>query len=380
MRVCVAGLGVNGAAATRALAHAGADVVGVDPHAPPHTLGSSHGVTRIMRFAYYEHPRYVPLVRLAFEGWRALERTTGQSLFRRTGALSLGAEHGSVLRGVRASVQEHGLAHELLEPAEVARRFPGLRAAPGEVGLFEPDAGILSAEPCVAALLADATRAGADLRTGDGGVRAWSETADGVRVTLDRGVIEADALVLAIGPWLAGTDAGRMLGLVVERQPFFWYGMDPAGLPVTLRELPDGRIFYLAPGPGPRFKAALHHDGESCDPDSVGRVADAVDEARLRPLLCELVPAVARTAPLEGHVCLYTNAPDGHFIVDALPGTTRVLIVSACSGHGFKFAPAVGDAVAARLLGRPAATDLSAFGTGRLLGGARRNQASRLPT
>lgn len=341
-------------------------MIGIDRHTPPHTLGSSHGVTRILRFAYFEDPRYVPLVRAAHAGWLDLERDTGRALFRRTGALSLGPVDGVLVRGVEASVREHGLAHERLDGPAVERRFPGIRALPGEMAVFEPDAGLLAAEACVSALLADAVAAGAELRTGHGAVTAWEETGAGVRIATESGEVEADALVLAMGPWLAQTDAGRALGLVVERQAFFWFEHDPAGLPVVLRELPDGRMAYMAPGPGRKVKIALHHDGEACDPESVRREAGAADEARVRPLLRDLLPGAATAPALEGSVCLYTNAPDHHFIVDRLPGHARVHVASACSGHGFKFAPAIGDAVADAVLDGRAGSELALFGTARL--------------
>lgn len=359
---------MNGAAVARALARRGAAVVGIDRHTPPHTLGSSHGVTRILRFAYFEDPRYVPLVRAAHAGWLKLERDTGRSLFRRTGALSLGPADGVLVSGVEASVREHGLAHERLDGAAVEQRFPGLRTLPGEMAVYEPDAGLLAAEECVSALLADAVAAGAELRTGQGGVSGWEEAADGVRVRTEAGELEVDALVLALGPWLAQTDAGRALGLVVERQAFFWYEHDAGALPVTLRELGDGRMVYMAPGPGPKLKIALHHDGEACDPESVRREAGPADEARVRPLLRDLLPGAAGRPALEGSVCLYTNAPDHHFIVDRLPGHDRVHVASACSGHGFKFAPAIGAAVADAVLDGRAATELALFGTARLAG------------
>lgn len=365
MHVCVVGLGVNGAAAVGALARRGVRVSGIDALAPPHTRGSSHGETRILREAYFEHPLYVPLVRAALQGWLRLERDLALSLFRRTGVLNIGAEGGALVTGVRASVGMHDITHEILDSPAARARFPGIDVPRGQVAIFEPGGGVLAAEACVEALLRDAVRAGATLRMNEH-VRSWRETRDGVRVETSQGTLEADALVLAMGAWLAGTDEGRALGLAVERQTVFWFDATPGPLPVLLWESPAQSMFYAIPGPGSRWKAALHHDGERADPHSADRQPTQTDEARVRAPLAQILPDVGRRA-VAGSVCLYTNTADGHFVIGALPGRTRTYVASACSGHGFKFAPAVGELLADLVLERQPGFDPEPFGARRLV-------------
>jgi len=293
----------------------------------------------------------VPLVRDALVRWEALARDTGRSLFQRVGGLSIGPHHGALLSGVLASARAHDLRHEVLSAREVRARFPSLHPPEDAIGLLEPDAGVLATEACVEALLEDAVAAGATLRTPEA-VTGWSAHSGGVVVENPGGVVEADALILAVGPWLAETAAGRRMGLLVERQVVFWYEMSAtvAGLPVILWEHPNGSVFYAIPGPGTRIKAALHHEGAIVQPDSVDRVASPQDDARVRPLLEQLLPGAA-VPPVGGSVCLYTNTADGHFVVDSLPGQERVFVMSACSGHGFKFAPAIAELMADLVLG-----------------------------
>lgn len=347
MRVLVAGLGIQGSACLHALARRGVDAIGCDLHAPPHTHGSSHGRTRILRTAYYEHPLYVPLVHAALEGWRELEAQSGRTLFRATGVLNLGPDDGAVIRGVRASVAEHRIPHEALDAADVRRRF-GLQAPAGTVGIFEPTAGVLAVDSCHEELLAGAIRAGAAIETHTP-VTQFEEAGDRVVVRVPQGSAEFDALVLATGPWLAGTHAGRSLGLWVERQVIFWYAIEPP--PAFLWEYAPDRMLYTVPGPGARMKAALHHDGARLE--TPGSEPREEDEGRIGPLLASLLPAAR--VPRDPQVCHYTNTADGHFIIDRLPGHERVWVVSACSGHGFKFAPAIGARLAGLLLdGEPA--------------------------
>lgn len=303
----------------------------------------------------------MPLVRDALVRWEALGRDTGRALFQRLGGLSIGQRQGALIAGVLASARAHGLSHEVLDAGEVRARFPALNPPDDAIGVLEPDAGVLATEACVEALLEDASAAGATLRTGET-VVGWRSQSGGVRVETQRGVLEADALILAMGPWMAETPEGQRLGLRVTRQLVFWYELNasPAGLPVMLWEHPNGSVFYAIPGPGTRIKAALHHEGEIVHPDSVDRIANLRDDAPVRPLLEQLLPGAA-VPPVEGSVCLYTNTADGHFVVDALPGHERVFVVSACSGHGFKFAPAVGELVADLVLGERPSFDPAPF-------------------
>src|SRR5438552_11054055 len=208
-----------GSAAARALARRGRRVVGLDRFRPPHTLGSSHGRSRIIREAYFEHPVYVPLVQRAYELWAELEREAGGPLLRVTGGLMAGPPGGILLDGARRSARAHHLPHEELSADEIRRRFPAFTPEPETVGLLEPRAGVLFPEACVQAALDGAAREGA-LLVHDDEVRAWAADGAGVRVTSRTGSWSAAHVVLAAGPWLSRL---APVPLAVERQTSYWF-------------------------------------------------------------------------------------------------------------------------------------------------------------
>lgn len=365
--VAVVGLGVAGAATAAELAARGARVVGLDRFRPPHTLGSSHGETRITRTAYFERPLYVPLVRRAGELWHGVAERTGRTLTRETGVLNIGPEEGVLVRGALEAAVMHGIGHEVLSGREIARRWPGLRPGAGMVGVLESSAGLLFPEACVTALHEDARARGAELRF-DVTVTGWAASADGIRVTTSAGDARAGRVVFASGPWLRGLVADAHLPLKVERQVTAWFGAgveayEAARCPATLWERQDGTLFYACPDVGAGMKAAQHHGGGTVDPDGVDRRVSEEDLAPVRALANEFLPLVAGE-PARAAVCLYTNTPDHDFVIDLHPREPRVAIVSACSGHGFKFGPAVGE-LAADLLSGARSASPSAFGLSR---------------
>jgi sarcosine oxidase len=371
VRVAVVGLGAMGSAVAYHLASGGAEVVGFDRYRPPHTLGSSHGESRIIREAYAEGAAYVPLVQRGYELWEALERASGQSLLRITGGLYL--EAGGAMAGrARASAEAYDIPYEVLSAAEVRSRFPALRPGNEFEALYEHRAGVLLVERCVEAHLEQAARAGADLRF-ETPVEGWEATADGVRLTTADGEVEADALVLAAGPWNPSLAAGAGVPLVVERQVMHWFASRSAGsagaggddAPISIWQPAEGPHFYSLPdlggwGPSAGLKVALHHGGEQTTPDDVSREVTAADIEAVRDVAGRWMPEVSGE-PLRSVVCMYTNTPDEDFLIDAHPDHEHVLVVSPCSGHGFKFAAAIGEAVAQRLLDGAPKIDLSPF-------------------
>jgi sarcosine oxidase len=371
--VIVAGLGAMGSATAMHLAHRGLQVVGVDQHAPPHTHGSSHGESRIIREAYFEGAWYVPLVRRAYELWHDLEEQAGHRLLQTTGALSLGAADGELIQGTLRSASEHRIPYEILNTDEVRRRYPVLQPPEATVGVYEPRAGFLRPEDCIQAHLQAAQERGATLRFGES-LRGWRYTAEGVEVVTDRDRLEADALVLAVGAWL--TELVPALPLEVERQVMFWFHprRDPAAFtsdrfPVFLWETTPASLFYGIPDLGHGMKAAQHHCGVRCDVDTVDRDVSEKDEEVVRQFLDRHVPAASGRL-LHARTCLYTNTPDQHFLVDQHPASSRVWVVSPCSGHGFKFSSVIGERVAEWVMGGVVPSDLTPFGIGRLQGGA----------
>jgi sarcosine oxidase len=367
--VLVAGLGAMGSAITRALARRGRRVVGLDRFAPPHGLGSSHGRSRIIREAYFEDPVYVPLVQRAYELWDELARESGRRLLAPTRGLMVGPPDGVLVRGALHSARVHGLDHEELKAAEVRRRFPAFTPETGMIGVLEPRAGVLFPEACVEAALEGAARAGADVRVDDE-VQDWRADGLGVSVRSARGSWSADRLVIAAGAWLSRLVPG--LPLTVERQVMHWFrpGHDPDLLapracPVALWEFAPGRVFYTLPDFGDGLKAAIHHEGEATDPDRVRREVTAEEQREAHALLARFIPAAAGEVR-ESSVCLYTNTPDLHFLIDRHPDHAQVMLVSPCSGHGFKFAPAIGEIVADLVTKGGSPFDLRPFSLARL--------------
>jgi sarcosine oxidase len=359
--VIVAGLGAFGAATVRAAAAAGSRVLGLDARVPPHPFGSSHGRTRILREAYFEDPRYVALVRRALDAWQVLERITGRDLFRSTGCLALGPADGRLLAGSLRSALTHDVPHEHLDAAEIRSRFPVARVPDGFAGLLEHRAGVLDAEGGVDALLEAAQRDGAVLRNGVA-LRRWKAdgagtSAGSVTVETSGGSYVGGTLVLALGPWLGpalvgGVHGDPSLALRVTREVVHWFratpGADPlhaGALPVTLWEPRPGVVHYTIPDAGDGLKVGFHHAGSTVHPDEVDRIVRGTEVAQVRGFLRDHLPS-ANGLHAASSVCMYTNTPDGHFLVGPHPDTPRLVVVGGGSGHGFKFAPVLGEAAA----------------------------------
>ncbi|MGH7703929.1 MAG: N-methyl-L-tryptophan oxidase [Gemmatimonadales bacterium] len=364
--VIVIGLGAMGSAAACELARRGHRVLGLDRWRGPHAFGSSHGRTRIIRQAYYEHPLYVPLVRRAYHRWAELKRETGRSLLRITGGLMLGAADGVLVCGARASARTHGLAFEELAGAEIRRRFPALQAPDESAGILEPQAGVLFPEQCIEAFLSLAGARGAELQFDEPALE-WRIEGEGVAVSTAGGVYRAGRLILAAGPWTGGLLNRTRLRLSVERQVALWFTparaperFGPDRLPVFLWEWAPDRFFYGIPDLGDGFKVARHHEGETTEPDTVRREVGVHEVEQVRDLLGQYLPD-AGGALRDTAVCLYTNTPDGHFVLDFHPHHPQVVVASPCSGHGFKFASVIGEILADLAIGGSSGFDLTPF-------------------
>ena len=361
--VIVIGLGAMGSAAAFHLAANGRAVLGLDRFQPPHQLGSSHGLTRIIREAYFEHPSYVPLVQRAYELWGDLERKSGRKIFLQTGGLMIGPPEGVLVTGALRSAEEHNLPHEILSAAEVRARFPVFEPTPEMAGVWEPRAGILFPELAIQSHLELAVKNGATLRFNEPVLR-WEAQGDGVRVTTAVGSYRAGRLLIAAGAWASSLLPDLALPLTVERQVLFWFDplnggrhepelFRPKRCPIQIWEYAPNRFFYAFPDLGGGVKAAIHHEGEAAEPEKLRREVALEETVAMRAILERFLPAAA--GPLKSTVvCMYTNTPDEHFIIDFHPAHRQVLIASPCSGHGFKFSSAIGE-IAARLLTEQAA-------------------------
>lgn len=352
----VVGLGAHGSAAAYHLAKRGLSVLGLDRFPRGHTLGSSGGLSRIIRLSYYEHPDYVPLLRRAWQLWRELERESEEMLLTQTGGLYMGPPEGALVLGSRASAQQHHLAHEVLDAAELRRRYPLFRIDDDWIGLFDVQAGWLAPERAIETHSRMAERHGATLRF-DEPVRSWARDGDGVRVTSADGTYRAERLVLTAGAWMPELLPDLAPHLWVERNVLFWFEPTErvdefAKLPVWIMEdvarpqgVPAYRLYYGFPyDQAHGFKLAGLHFGDRVDPSTVEREPRGLDEERVRSFLRRRIPLADGERRL-AKVCMYTNSPDGHFVIDGVPDAS-VVYASACSGHGFKFASAIGELLA----------------------------------
>lgn len=328
--VIVLGLGAMGSAAAWHLARRGLKVLGLEQFIPGHDRGSSHGKTRVIRQAYFEHPSYVPLLLRSYELWRELEATTWRTLFRKTGAYNIGLEDGAVVRGSLKSAQLHGLPHRMLSSEDLRRELPFMKFRKRDVALFEGEAGALFVEDCVLAFQEEAVKLGAELRFG-------------TKARL--GEPSALRYVLTAGAWMS--EFAPSLPLKVERQVMFWFDPVPGAErpPLFIWDY-EPRPFYSIPDLREEgVKVAFHHGGEVTTPEALRREVgeDEVEEMRRR--LAATIPGLNGT-PRASAACMYTNTPDEHFAIGLLPERPEVAVASACSGHGFKFAAVVGEILA----------------------------------
>ncbi len=349
--VIVLGLGGMGTAAAFELARRGRRVLGLEQFRPGHDRGSSHGQTRVIRKAYYEHPDYVPLLHRTYTRWYDLEQRCGRHLLTECGCLSIGPADGELVAGVRHAAAEHHLPVETLTAAEQRRRFPALRFDDDQVAVLEPQAGFLYVEDCVCAYAEESRRLGAELHE-DEPALSWSATAGGVVVQTRQQTYTADRLVITAGAWAGAVLRDLGLPLTVLRKVLFWFGTADDRLlrrdvfPIYMAETPAG-FYYGFPVLDPSGHKVARHDGGDpvADPAAVDRTVPEAEEVDCRAFLRAHLPVVDGPRRRE-KVCLYTMTPDQHFILDRHPAYAQVAIGAGFSGHGFKFAAVVGEILA----------------------------------
>ena len=378
--VAVIGLGSTGAAALYHLARRGLKVVGLEQAAPGHEGGSSHGESRIIRTSYFEHPSYVALVRAAFENWRALEAETGQSLITPTGILEIGHRGSDLVASTMASIDEHELRHELLTGREASKRFPAFALPDDWEGVFQPDAGILAADRAIRLHVEGARAAGAAIHLG---AKVWAIEPRGpaVHVALADGTnLEAGAVVVAAGAWIGELVPALKKNLTISRQAVVWFQpvqpalTTPERFPVFLLDAdldpetgaPADVLYGFPDFAGTGVKAASHLLGRTlAEADDARQDAGEIDAQRIRQAVERLIPGAA--GPVRQlKTCLYASTPDADFIIDRHPDDPRIVLASACSGHGFKFASVLGEILADLATQGATPHDLSRFGLARL--------------
>jgi sarcosine oxidase len=350
--VAVVGLGAMGSAALYHLAARGKRVIGLERATPGHEGGSSHGESRIIRMAYFEHPSYVPLLRRAYEDWRALERATGAKLLTITGILESGIPGAGVVEGARRAAVEHGLPHEMLSSRQVAERFPAFAIPDHWETLFEADGGYLRPELAIDTHIAAARALGAEVRT-QAEVVSIDPTAGGVRLTLaDGAVIEAGAAIVSAGAWMGELFPELAHRLTLTRQVLAWFDparpalVTPDRFPVFLLESEDEIIYGFPDLAGTGVKVASHMPGRVLRrAGDAAQDGDAAEMAPVAAMLSRYIPAAA--GPVRQlKTCIYTHSPDEDFILDRHALYPQIVLASPCSGHGFKFAGVIGEILA----------------------------------
>ena len=373
--VIVVGLGAMGSASLHQLAHRGLNVIGIEQFTPGFSLGSSHGKSRIIREAYFEDPRYVPLVQRAYELWRELENESGVRVFRQTGGLMLGAPDSAVVSGARLSAELHGLPHEIIAAAEIGRRYPAFRPREGDVAVVEPRAGVLAPELAITTQVDLAVKHGATVQSEEA-MLSWRPQGDGVEVTTTKGTYRAARLILTVGAWAGKVFRELALPFTVQRNVLYWFEplenpsyFTPERFPVFIHELTPTLSLYGFADTGDGVKLALHRYGEVSDPDTLRRTVGTDEIAFMTGVVREHMPDAAGLLR-ETCVCMYTNLPDDHFIIDVHPDCPAVIIASPCSGHGFKFSSAIGEVLADMATGRQVGFDTSLFSMSRFSAGS----------
>ncbi len=363
----VLGVGGMGSAALYHLACSGCKVLGLEQYGVPHAFGSSHGSTRIIRLAYSEGNEYVPLLRAAYRYWRELEVISGQSILHVTGGLDIGPEDSWTIRGSRDSCVRHRLDFEHLDGTEVNQRFPGYRLPPSMQAIYQLDGGYLLSETAIAAYVGAARWRGADLLT-DTSVLNWERTETGLRVRTSLGVYEAKRMVITAGAWIGRLDPAMGRYCRPERQVMLWtepldsIAFDASRFPVFNMEAPFGR-FYGVPNHGSEgFKIGKYHHlrQEVREPSELDRSCHPEDETALREAIKEFFPRANGPAK-KAAACMFTNSPDGDFILDRHPEEDRVFVAAGFSGHGFKFCSVVGKVMAELCLDCTPSWDICRF-------------------
>ncbi len=365
----VVGLGGMGSATLYHLARSGHRVLGLEQFQIGHALGSSHGSTRIIRLAYSEGPEYVPLLQAAYRYWRELERSADLDgpLLHVTGGLDIGPAGSWTVEGSKRSCLEHGLDFEELDAAEVNRRFGGYRLPASMVAIYQPDGGYVMSEAAIHAHIEGATDAGACVRSGLE-VVSWGRHRSGLRVETSEAAFETKRLVVTAGPWIGKLCSSLGPRCQPERQVMLWTAPSaqerfrPAGFPVFSMESPLGRFYGFPDHRDQGFKIGKcnHLRQRVQDPSAMDRTCHPEDEALLREGITSYFPE-ADGPTRRMAACIFTNTPDGHFILDRLPDDGDVFVAAGFSGHGYKFCSVIGKLMADLCLDCPPTWDIDRF-------------------
>lgn len=354
--VIVIGLGSMGSTAAYQLAKRGQRVLGLEQFGPAHDLGSHHGGSRIIRQSYFEDPSYVPLLLRAYELWDEIERESGEEILTITGGVMMGPPESLTVTGSIESSKQWNLNYEVLDAADIRKRFPVFTPSPNTLGLYEEKAGFVRPERSVYSHLLQAEKYGAELRFFES-VLSWEAlpSGEGVRVVTNNGTYEAGKLVISAGAWAPQMLKDLGISLQVERhiQMFFepTEGIEPFRIgkhPIFIWEADDYVQLYGFPSSGiggEGAKVAFFRKGQPCTPETIDRIVHDHEVEMMREYLAQGLPQLNGRF-LQGKTCMYTNTPDEHFVISEHPNHPQVAIAAGFSGHGFKFASVVGEILA----------------------------------
>jgi sarcosine oxidase len=346
----VVGLGGMGSAALYHLANRGVNVCGIEQFEIGHDQGSSYGETRAIRKAYFEHPDYVPLLHRAYDLWADLQSKTEQNVITQCGMLFAGPKSSPAVEGLIRCFSEHNLPHDQLTAAQATGRHPRFHFNQEDTVFYEPNAGYVVPEATIQSHIKLAAEAGAVIKTG-AATKYWRAVPDGIEVTTEAETIIASKLLLCTGAWTEGLLVKLDLPLEIRRKVQFWYSTPDmenfAGdFPVWFMDRPDGSVYGFPTLDGKTMKVAVHSGGNlTHSPETLKRDLQAGDENFIMRSLHDTFPGIKPTLDRYS-VCMYTNTPDGHFILDQHPENENVYLAAGFSGHGFKFVPIVGEILA----------------------------------
>lgn len=347
-------------------------VLGIDRFNPPHEFGSSHGQTRIIRTAYFEHPDYVPLLKKAYENWLALEECSGEKILTESGGIMIGEPNSVLVTGAIKSAESYQLPYKILSSSELMAQFPCYKIPSHFIGVHEPLAGVLYPEKAIANYLNLASKNQVEFKLNTP-VLNWKKSGSGYVVKTALEEFYCEKIVLASGSWIGKLLPELSLELSVVRRVLYWLDIKGSKMdyqaesfPIFIMEYLKEKFFYGFPYDSDGFKVAIHkYWGDEVDPDSINRHVSETEIHEITDLVSTYFKRVDQV--IKSSVCMYTNTPDTHFIIDTHPAHSGVKIISACSGHGFKFASYIGEMIAREICGMTSKLNLDLFKIGRFL-------------
>jgi sarcosine oxidase len=369
--VCIIGLGAMGSATAWSLSTSGASVVGLDQFSLGHDKGSSHGETRIIRSVYFEGSVYTPLVRAAYAAWDRIHQQHGRQFLLITGGLDISLRQDSVYEAALTAARSGGFPHDVLDQADLARRFPMLDLPSNARAVWSPDSGLLDSDDATRWMRSEAIHNGADLR-GETRVTGWSKTTAGYQIQTSTGPITARKLIIAAGAWAADLIPQLAPILTPERQVLCWYGQSDMSayndMPIFQYETEDSERYYAFPphkGAGLKF-GLYHHRRQRGSQYIKSSGVEPADKTALAEGLNQCLPGLS-AHPQRYAECRFTLAPDDRFLIGLMPGDKDMVVLAPCSGHGYKFAPAIGDIATELALEKDVSVDVSGFALERVL-------------